>query len=651
LSYSDDSWTEAYECSDKLDSILCQKLYYRVEKEENGGAPCLHLGVDLWFDGFDPNNQSKKNRGSVYIRTVTFAPSKSFRNNLQNTYPLAIGPDKCDRSIIDKHVQEGLKKVSSKNADGRRRTFYCAAIGAEVEVNGLLISKLADQPERRKTLGLAAGNSTYHARFGVIVDLNHVSNYVRPCSVCREKIYKGDRKFDQVRCENCTQWNMDGNHPLLRFQIPENYPPECLSDIEKASELLSPRKISLSRLRISMREAGKRLVDGTWKEPVARSFLRVEGINEEWINKIVKFTRYVKAVNDIDPNLEELTEEEERLAEEQVLAGDGYPMPESWRDNISFIQNIDVPMHLLFLGMVESAVELIIMWCKRKRLYTKLRKKSQGAMKGLEVLGLSWLKILDMRNGKMGGWISENYMAFSRIAPWWYTILEFITADSPYEEPNKIRTSWTKAELQDWLRARELDSSGVVIVLRQRVEGYFNQSGGPPPVPTASGIGIDAIYRLIRSLLRVISLAMTETVTKKHLEELTFCIKHFLTDFEMVDEGVRPKRKKPKWVTTYNIAGLLNILDGMWLMGPLRNFWEGSFQGEGFLRFVKPEINGGLRTLWSVALMNRLCKKKALSCILRETTITDDNEDIDDIDWSLVEDGERSKLKFLYVYT
>jgi len=119
----------------------------------------------------------------------------------------------------------------------------------------------------------------------------------------------------------------------------------------------------------------------------------------------------------------------------------------------------------------------------------------------------------------MGGWISENYMAFVRLAPWWYTVLESITGEEPYEEPNKARKNWTKTELQEWLSVRELDWNGGVKILRFRVDGYFQQCGGPPPVPTASGVGIDDIYRLIRSLLRVVSLSMTETVTKVLLEE------------------------------------------------------------------------------------------------------------------------------------
>jgi hypothetical protein len=287
-----ESWKEAYDCGDNLDSILAQKMFYKVEKLGMGEVPRLHLGLDIWFDGFDPNNQSKKNRGSVYIRTATFGPSRSFRNNLQNTYPIAIGPDKCDRSIIDKHVQDGLNKISEKSDNGVRQKFYCSALGTEVEVNVVLVSKLADQPERRKTLGLSGGNSKYHARFGLIADLNKVCQFIRPCDVCMEKIYSGDTEFDKVRCENCTQWNMEGNHPLLRYDIPEEYPREELTDDKKASGMFYPKKVSLVRLSMKMKTAAKKMLDGEWNEKTARCFLKVEGINGEWIKKLVVYCRF-----------------------------------------------------------------------------------------------------------------------------------------------------------------------------------------------------------------------------------------------------------------------------------------------------------------------------------------------------------------------
>jgi hypothetical protein len=372
---------------------------------EIGEVPRLHLGIDLWFDGFDPNNQSKKNRGSVYIRTVTFAPARSFRNNIQNTYPLAIGPDQCDRNIIDRHIQSGLAKVSGKDANGQRRKFYCAAVGVEVEVSALLISKLADQPERRKTLGLLGGNSKYHGRFGTIVDLNHVSKFVRPCSVCLVKIYEGDRNFDKVRCENCTQWNMSGSHPLLRFKIPDHYPNDALSDEERSAGKLFPRTLTLPSLRQNMRKASKNLVNKTWNEEGARIFLKVAGVNEEWRDKLVVFCRFALKLNgeDVVGAKELLTEEEEEWAEKTLLEESVAPMPAAWKDDIEFLQNIDVPMHLLFLGLVRTVVELVVKYTKSARKYTDLIKVSNGHMKELETLGISWLKIIDMRNGLRGG--------------------------------------------------------------------------------------------------------------------------------------------------------------------------------------------------------------------------------------------------------
>jgi len=346
----------------------------------------------LWIDGFDPNNQSKKNRGSVYIRTVTFAPNRSFRNNLQNTYALAIGPDKCDRSIIDKHVTDGLAKLTGKNMNGEQKRYYCAAVGVEVEVNGFLISKLADQPERRKTLGLAGGNSTYHARFGTILDLNSAAEFVSPCESCTEKIHQGDRNFDKVRCEYCTQWNMEGEHPLLKFPVPVDYPDECLSDQERSSGKLSPRKLSLIGLRNAMQKAGKQLVEKSWTELEARSYLKIEGVNEEWTNNCIVFTRYAKKI--VGENYDGvLTEEDENWAEQQLMDGTGFPMPEAWNEEMDFfLQNLDVPMHLLFLGLVKTAVKLIIKWCKCKRKYVQLVKKAKDIMRTLEKMGLSWLK-------------------------------------------------------------------------------------------------------------------------------------------------------------------------------------------------------------------------------------------------------------------
>ena len=49
-------------------------------------------------------------------------------------------------------------------------------------------------------------------------------------------------------------------------------------------------------------------------------------------------------------------------------------------------------------------------------------------------------------------------------------------------------------------------------------------------------------------------------------------------------------KRKPLWMTKYNHLSLLNLPRYIKLFGPMINLWEGSNQGEGYLRFVKPNL-------------------------------------------------------------
>ena len=46
----------------------------------------------------------------------------------------------------------------------------------------------------------------------------------------------------------------------------------------------------------------------------------------------------------------------------------------------------------------------------------------------------------------------------------------------------------------------------------------------------------------------------------------------------------------------------MNIPETMRRYGPLKELWEGGYQGEGFLQFVKPEASYGMRENWNVCL-------------------------------------------------
>jgi hypothetical protein len=618
----DASWRSAYECSDVGDSILSQSMYFQLVKRHDGITPTLFLCVDVWFDDCDPNNQSKKNRGSVFLRTLTFSPSRKFRNNLKNTYPYAVGHKSSSRSAVDKRFQEELLFVNGVDETGARRRFFCAAIGTDVAVTVKLRAKLADQPEKRSALGLSGGNSVLHPRFGLIINLNGLENVVAPCATCRARMYGGDRDWDKIQCAACTQWEMDGEHPLLCFNVPDGFPLSELTEEERLTKKMRPRKLTLENLRLAAQKAGDKLVDGTWQEQESCAYMKSFGINDKWISAVVRFA-IIKAnmCGNVEDNsvLEEMTESELEQAEAILLScSGGVPIPSAWQDDVRFFQNLDVPMHLLFLGVVQTAIDIIFLWCKQKRKFTDLMNKSKGIMDEIHELRVDWCKAMPLTNGKFGAWVSEQYLAFSKVLVWWFGLLDCVEDEPEYQDPAGHHSGWNRKDGVSWLRARQLNIGGNAQAIKERVTAYMTQEGGAPPVADGGTAGVGNVQDLVRSLYAVVSLAMTETITEQHVGNLKFAIKRFMTDFEIMDLSLRPKRKKPRWVTTYNIAGLQNIIETMWLVGPLRNFWEGGFKGEGYLRFMKQEITMGLRLNWQVNLLKRLFRRIAMARLLEE---------------------------------
>jgi hypothetical protein len=241
----------------------------------------------------------------------------------------------------------------------------------------------------------------------------------------------------------------------------------------------------------------------------------------------------------------------------------------------------------------------------------------------IQGMRVGWCKAMPIHNGGFGAWISEQWLAFAKVLVWWMGLLDCAKQEDPYVEPVGDHTTWNKKQGETWLKARELVVQGNASEVKDRVASYMLLVDGPPPVVDGGTAGTSEVKDLVRSLYAVLSMAMTETVTQGHLQRLNFVLKRYLTDFERLDASIRPKNRKPRWVTTFNIAGLQNILPAMWWLGPIRNFWEGSFRGEGYLRFMKQEINMGLRLNWQVNLLRRMYRRMAMARLLDEEELED----------------------------
>ena len=117
----------------------------------------------------------------------------------------------------------------------------------------------------------------------------------------------------------------------------------------------------------------------------------------------------------------------------------------------------------------------------------------------------------------------------------------------------------------------------------------------------------------VSSLDELISLIMVQEIPgEEYYSVLERKIRMFLTHFADMEENLPSKKKLPSWLSCYNFLSLLNLPDVIRNYGPLRNIWEGAAQGEGVLRFVKPNVSNGMRRAWEKATMRALMRKKSM---------------------------------------
>ena len=135
------------------DAYLRAIRYNRDTSQEN---VVVLLGIQ-WSDDFEPNTSSKTNRGSVWMKTVTFISDDIQLNNLKNTYPISLGLKSNDHDVVENaYVRETLELSTGIN-----NTFYSMFLKRNVKVHCEIIACLADQPERRSINKMMLGNSLF----------------------------------------------------------------------------------------------------------------------------------------------------------------------------------------------------------------------------------------------------------------------------------------------------------------------------------------------------------------------------------------------------------------------------------------------------------------------------------------------------------
>jgi hypothetical protein len=92
---------------------------------------------------------------------------------------------------------------------------------------------------------------------------------------------------------------------------------------------LTPIKLSYCILKQAVSLSIEKFQNGMWNKKNVIAYLRVHGINKEATDKILN---------------------------------NEWKYPATWQRGITLSQHIDVPMHLIFLGIVKTCIQLVHDW-------------------------------------------------------------------------------------------------------------------------------------------------------------------------------------------------------------------------------------------------------------------------------------------------
>ena len=232
----------------------------------------------------------------------------------------------------------------------------------------------------------------------------------------------------------------------------------------------------------------------------------------------------------------------------------------------------------------------------------------------LQEMDIEWCRTLPYKEGHFGGWVSENFAAMTRILPWFYSDIVGLCPSPPWKPPRGVHHSrWTKAQISMWMRDRGIKGASKLNVseLKEKLGELMNRAGGPPPVLGPKGGPIHHVEDLIVSFYSVMSNLMTDTVDQCVVDIVDMVIKIFLSVLDQIDTSLREVGDDPIWITLSNCINLLNLPDILKKFGPLRYLWEGSMQGEGVIKHLRPFVRG-MKNNWHVNALMSFCRHRSL---------------------------------------
>lgn len=194
-----------------------------------------------------------------------------------------------------------------------------------------------------------------------------------------------------------------------------------------------------------------------------------------------------------------------------------WPIPSLWERGVLLEQSPDVPMHLLFPGIVKTTMLRIQQWMCNKPKMNPFIQVMKSQFQSIDKLKLSWMKTLQHKAGKFVGWLSENHLAISRLLKWFCSSLDLIASDAaPWIEPNKHPDKWSMADNKEWLQLHGLPRSDMnAAALTGAAKHCMTEVHPHPPAAAMTAGPVATVMAAVASLDELISSIMVQVIPNK----------------------------------------------------------------------------------------------------------------------------------------
>ena len=296
----------------------------------------------FWSDDFE-GSMLRKNKNSVWLKTVTICPPHDQVTSTKYTYVIAIGRKGSDHDEINKLHNEELEQLNKCTY----RYYGASNVRRNIPVIVKVMAVLADRPERSSMNYILQhnGTTTKRWRYAGNISIEHLPS----CSRCFKGRINNMQSYKYIECQHCCDWNYNVDNQHIRQPLPEHYPTQqhtASPDPPHGRHVIDctylvPIEQTYTLLIAASKFCAFNFWSDTWSKKNVKAYMHSVGLSEKYYKPHI-IDVHNAATQPVTSIMDKIT---------------SFYIPTMWTSTVTLKQYIDTPMHLIFQGIVKSVIE------------------------------------------------------------------------------------------------------------------------------------------------------------------------------------------------------------------------------------------------------------------------------------------------------